>query len=539
METKRISELPSNDGTLNGNELLEVATMPSTGTQTVASKKSLLSEIGKWIFGRLHNSRLLTQNKTIIGAINEIKNAETGEPGSGAAHNAVYRGKCLGPAPTAEQYEAIRNNTFDDMYVGDYWYDENEGIHWRIAGFNYYHGIGPYYNKITNYHAVIVPDEPLVGDTFVNEQGELRETQIYDSSSVSSNSYPSIYYTAARGYKTAEERVTITENPPGSGVYGTVSVYVTHKPVFINNISCLILVSTLRNDSATGFLPTTQCFVKFAGDRSQISISQDSSHPDQWKIEFPCYYTQSGYNVYNWYLEITNVPSYPEYINKGNQFTRSLPNLPSGTELMISYMYYEEGYGALDEAEKIIINKFGENHILPFTFGIYVTNYAYAPSPFKDYAMQVKTDLLCAEQLTGNGSLSCIGENHYPEFIRYFLANGGTTKQITKQGSSGGILTFHYTYFANELNSRWALNRLPLFVFNPSLIYTGYSYWLSSIYSYTGENIFAPPAAHLIRNVIMDECGNQVVNTVIGQRPGTGIRPYFLLSYTSSPSNNS
>jgi len=38
-----------------------------------------------------------------------------------AAHNAVYRGKYLGTAITDAQLSAIRNGTFDDLYIGDYW----------------------------------------------------------------------------------------------------------------------------------------------------------------------------------------------------------------------------------------------------------------------------------------------------------------------------------------------------------------------------------------------------------------------------------
>ena len=533
METKRISELPSNDGALNGNELLEVATMPSTGTQTVASKKSLLSEIGKWIFGRLHNSRLLTQNKTIIGAINEIKNAETGEPGSGAAHNAVYRGKCLGPAPTAEQYEAIRNNTFDDMYVGDYWYDESEGIHWRIAGFNYYHGIGngSPRAKITNYHVVIVPDEPLVEDTFVDEQGVLRETQINDSTTIAQTS---AYNNAARGFKHPYTGVVVTEDPPGAGVAGTVSFTLTCKgKPSIRSITGWMYVSTIPSTSG-GFLPETYCYVQYTGGNYSLNITQDSSNPDQWIVEFPCLYydfTSRLGRLSNSYLRIIGIPQFPEYESKGFNYTESLPNFPKNTQLTVCYSYHEEGYGAIDKAEDIIVNKFGKNHLIPFPFG------ASGSGPFAaGNTVTVRLDLLSTEQITGNGSMSCIGENPQQYDERYFLSMGYTIEQMK---------TAFGSYNNAVLNdSRWVLNRLPLFVFNPSLIHTGYSYWLSSLYSYSGNNKFLPKtynpfSTFLTRYIVMDEYGNQVVDTVIGKRPGTGIRPYFLLSYTSSPNNNS
>ena len=63
------------------------------------------------------------------------------------------------------------------------------------------------------------------------------------------------------------------------------------------------------------------------------------------------------------------------------------------TELNITYTYYEEGYGALDEAEKIIINKFGNNHIIPFSFCNIGRQADGARTPFIDASITVKTDL--------------------------------------------------------------------------------------------------------------------------------------------------
>jgi len=518
METKRISELPSNDGTLNGNELLEVATMPSTGTQTVASKKSLLSEIGKWIFGRLHNSRLLTQNKTIIGAINEIKNAETGEPGSGAAHNAVYRGKCLGPAPTAEQYEAIRNNTFDDMYVGDYWYDENEGIHWRIAGFNYYHGacdpLGSSPTKITNYHVVIVPDEPIVDDTFVNEQGELRITQLTASPGQASKGM-----STAWGYKYDTGKIVIDEQPP-VGTSKTLQFEIPYDRTVANTrLTCWIDVSTIP-DGNGGFLPTTNCLVRVDGGDF---LKNKRSETQTYILD--CYCVDYTTRLYNYDLTIIQIPDYPDYVTKGLYYTKSLPNLPVGTELFYDYSYHEDGYGAMDEAVRIITNKFGDNHIIPFC-------------PYVE-AQGKKADLLSTEQLTGNGSLSCIGEFGIYEHDQEAMSI------ILDQQNFNNRNKFHYAFCSRRQGygsagfSEVPSSKLPLFTFNPSLIHTGYNYWLKSFYSNSSFIYFSNSENFITRFIAMDENGNQVADTDYGQRPGTGIRPYFLLSYTSSPNSNS
>lgn len=46
------------------------------------------------------------------------------------AHNSVYRGKNLGTALTAEQSAAIRNGTFRDVYLGDYWQSTYPAYSW-------------------------------------------------------------------------------------------------------------------------------------------------------------------------------------------------------------------------------------------------------------------------------------------------------------------------------------------------------------------------------------------------------------------------
>lgn len=38
-----------------------------------------------------------------------------------AAHNSIYRGKNLGTSITAAQMNAVKNGSFDDLYLGDYW----------------------------------------------------------------------------------------------------------------------------------------------------------------------------------------------------------------------------------------------------------------------------------------------------------------------------------------------------------------------------------------------------------------------------------
>ncbi len=73
------------------------------------------------------------------------------------AHNAIYRGKNLGTAVTAEQWAAIKAGTFDDMYIGDYWVIG--GVTYRIAAFNYYYNTGD--TACTKNHITLVPDTQM------------------------------------------------------------------------------------------------------------------------------------------------------------------------------------------------------------------------------------------------------------------------------------------------------------------------------------------------------------------------------------------
>ena len=73
------------------------------------------------------------------------------------AHNAIYRGKSLGSSVTTAQYNAIKNGTFEDLYIGDYW--TINGVNWRIAAFDYYLNSGD--ASCTTHHVVIVPDSCL------------------------------------------------------------------------------------------------------------------------------------------------------------------------------------------------------------------------------------------------------------------------------------------------------------------------------------------------------------------------------------------
>lgn len=75
-------------------------------------------------------------------------------------HRNIFRGKHLGESITEEQLEVIRDGSFADLYVGDYW--EINGVKYRIADVNYWKNVGyPESEKVQKPHILIVPDTVL------------------------------------------------------------------------------------------------------------------------------------------------------------------------------------------------------------------------------------------------------------------------------------------------------------------------------------------------------------------------------------------
>lgn len=72
-------------------------------------------------------------------------------------HNSIFRGKSLGSSISTEQNQAIKDRTYTDMYIGDYW--TINGHTWRIAAFEYYWNCGD--TNFAKGHLIVVPDSQL------------------------------------------------------------------------------------------------------------------------------------------------------------------------------------------------------------------------------------------------------------------------------------------------------------------------------------------------------------------------------------------
>ena len=72
-------------------------------------------------------------------------------------HNSYPRCKYLGTTITSAQNTAIKNRTYDDLFIGDYWTINN--VNWRIVAIDYYYNIGD-----TNFdkgNIIVMPDTVL------------------------------------------------------------------------------------------------------------------------------------------------------------------------------------------------------------------------------------------------------------------------------------------------------------------------------------------------------------------------------------------
>lgn len=95
-------------------------------------------------------------------------------------HGNVFRGKNLGGGVSSAQKAAIKDGSFDNLYIGDYW--TINGVTWRIADMDYFLRCGD--TDFTSHHLVIVPDTQLY-------TGKMNETHTTEGGYVGSLMYKS------------------------------------------------------------------------------------------------------------------------------------------------------------------------------------------------------------------------------------------------------------------------------------------------------------------------------------------------------------
>ena len=127
-------------------------------------------------------------------------------------HNSYPRCKYLGASITDAQNTAIKNRTYDDLFIGDYW--TINGVNWRIVAIDYYYNVGD-----TNFdkgNIIVMPDTVLY-DAQMNETnttaggygGSLMRTQNLNSArTIARNAF---------GSHLANHRILLTNSVDASG----------------------------------------------------------------------------------------------------------------------------------------------------------------------------------------------------------------------------------------------------------------------------------------------------------------------------------
>lgn len=131
----------------------------SVQTKKFADLEAILSVTGteQMLIHDGNGVKVITVENLHKGLQTDIDSVRNVLADGAAAHNCIYRGKNLGTSVTAEQYAAISNGKFTDLYIGDYWVIN--GVTYRIAAFDYYYNCGD--TNFTKHHVVIVPDTSL------------------------------------------------------------------------------------------------------------------------------------------------------------------------------------------------------------------------------------------------------------------------------------------------------------------------------------------------------------------------------------------
>lgn len=93
-------------------------------------------------------------------------------------HCNVFRGKNLGGGVSSAQKAAIKDGSFDNLYIGDYW--TINGVTWRIADMDYFLRCGD--TEFARHHLIIVPDTQLY-------TGKMNETHTTEGGYVGSLMY--------------------------------------------------------------------------------------------------------------------------------------------------------------------------------------------------------------------------------------------------------------------------------------------------------------------------------------------------------------
>ena len=448
-QTIRISEIDPLYSELTEEGLLETSFLNPEGSQfPFSSKKISIGRLGNFIGNNQTHEILLTNDKTIIGAINELKLNESGlDLRDGAGHNSIFRGKWLGPYPNADQYEAIDSGKFtytnpitgitEDIYVGDYWQSDgpsgNDTV-WRVACLDYYYNaVGVGYNPVLDHHAVIIPDTTIVQNVPYNPRVTINyNTDITDINDPLKGSYIGSYFESYLRGQCLTKTVTFT--------------------------------STWHSGSAYKEYDNGYYFVLSRMDAPSAQIVEEvliSTDGGQTITRYP-YQFKNGHTVIE--------------LDKNHK-------VAAGTLVYISYKYFVNpenfvkvnNYNNLLDAKQIIYNYFGQNHILQFYVeelkGWEQSGQWYQTDPSKFYGPVTYSTRAYITDIFLPTVASFVGSNYGDQNYYYKYAEN-------LLGITGHIMTQNY----------FDSHRFPLFVYNPNLVNNRDAYWFRDMFYYYNSN---------------------------------------------------
>ena len=91
--------------------------------------------------------------------------------GMGMGHKSIFRSEHLGSSITPAQLTAIRNGTFNDLFVGDYWVIN--GFTFQIMDINYFPAAGA--------HIVVVPSNVMVPSGVIFSESDSDKVNLINS----------------------------------------------------------------------------------------------------------------------------------------------------------------------------------------------------------------------------------------------------------------------------------------------------------------------------------------------------------------------
>ena len=140
----------------------DLATVATSGSYTDLSDKPTIPTVNNATLTIQKNGTTVqtftaNQSTNVTANITVPTALESLSTNSIPFHNSYPRCKYLGTTITDAQNTAIKNHTYDDLFIGDYW--TINGVNWRIVAIDYYYNIGD-----TNFdkgNIIVMPDTVL------------------------------------------------------------------------------------------------------------------------------------------------------------------------------------------------------------------------------------------------------------------------------------------------------------------------------------------------------------------------------------------